>query len=82
MSTGHLSVGLGLLTASAIVAQGPIYDKVEVNLPHPVTINQTALQPGDYVIRQHEDAGGGRRVLQFYSDQGMKLETTAMAIPA
>ena len=82
MSTGHLFVGLGLLTASAIVAQGPMYDKVEVKLPYPVTINQTKLQPGDYVIRQHEDAGGGSRVLHFYSDRGMKLETTAMAIPA
>ena len=57
MSTGHLFVGLGLLTASAIMAQGPMYDKVEVNLPYPVTINQTKLQPGDYFIRQHEDAG-------------------------
>ena len=57
MSTGHLSVGLGLLTASAIVEQGPMYHKVEVNLPYAVTINQTKLQPGDYFIRQHEDAG-------------------------
>ena len=57
MSTGHLSVGLGLLTASVIVAQGPMYDKVEVNLPYPVTINQTKLQPGDYVIRHMKTPG-------------------------
>jgi hypothetical protein len=59
-----------------------MYDKVTVNLPYPVTVNSTVLQPGEYVIRQHEDAGGGSRVLHFFTDNGMKLETTAMAIPA
>jgi hypothetical protein len=78
----NLLFSLGLLTASALMAQGPMYDKVEVNLPYPVTINNTTLQPGDYVIRQHDSAAGGSRVLHFFSDQGMKLETTAMAIPA
>jgi hypothetical protein len=78
----NLFFSLSLLTASALMAQGPMYDKVEVNLPYPVTINNTTLQPGDYVIRQHDSAGGGSRVLHFFSDQGMKLETTAMAIPA
>jgi hypothetical protein len=78
----NLLFSLGLLTASALLAQGPMYDKVEVNLPYPVTINHTTLQPGDYVIRQHESAAGGSRVLHFFSDGGMKLETTAMAIPA
>ena len=57
MSTGHLSVGLGLLTASAIMAQGPMYDKVEVKLPYPVTINQTKLQPGDYFIGNMKTPG-------------------------
>jgi hypothetical protein len=47
-----------------------------------VTVNNTTLQPGDYVIRQHDSAAGGSRVLHFFSDGGMKLETTAMAIPA
>jgi hypothetical protein len=78
----NLFFSLSLLTASALMAQGPMYDKVEVNLPYPVTINNTTLQPGDYVIRQHDSAAGGSRVLHFFSDQGMKLETTAMAIPA
>ncbi len=78
----NLLFSLGLLTASALMAQGPLYDKVEVNLPYPVTVNHTTLQPGDYVIRQHDSAGGGSRVLHFFSDGGMKLETTAMAIPA
>jgi outer membrane biosynthesis protein TonB len=82
MKIANLTLGLGLLTASAVLAQGPLYDKVTVTLPYPVTVNGTVLQPGDYVIRQHDDAGGGSRVLHFFTDDGMKLETTAMAIPA
>jgi hypothetical protein len=82
MKLSNLILGLGLLTVSAALAQGPMYDKVTVNLPYAVTVNGTVLQPGEYVIRQHEDAGGGSRVLHFFSDGGMKLETTAMAIPA
>jgi hypothetical protein len=80
MKLCNLLVGLSLLTLPAM-AQGPMYDKVTVNLPYAVTINGTVLQPGEYVIRQHEDPAGSR-ILHFFSDQGMKLETTAMAIPA
>jgi hypothetical protein len=58
-----------------------MYDKVKVNLPYAVTVNGTVLQSGEYLIQQHDDAGGGSRVLHFFTDEGMKLETTAMAIP-
>jgi hypothetical protein len=81
MKLSNYVLGLGFLTASAVLAQGPMYDKVTVNLPYQVTVNGTVLQPGEYVIQQHEDAGGGSRVLHFFTDNGMKLETTAMAIP-
>jgi len=70
-----------LSTASAMFAQGPLYDKVIVDLPYRVTINNTVLEPGHYVIRQHDDAGGGSRILQVFSDDGMKLRTTTMTIP-
>jgi hypothetical protein len=72
---------MGFLVVSVGVAQGPLYDKIIVTLPYPMTVNGTTLQPGDYEIRQHESAAGGSRILHFYSDGGMKLETTAMAIP-
>jgi hypothetical protein len=75
----NLIFGLGFFALAAL-AQGPMYDKVTVTLPYAVTINGTVLQPGDYVIRQHEDPAGSR-VLHFFTDDGMKLETTAMAIP-
>ena len=81
MKISSSALGLGLLTASVMLAQGSLYDKVTVTLPYPVTVNGTVLDPGEYVIRQHEDAGGGSRVLHFFRDDGMKLETTAMAMP-
>jgi len=59
-----------------------LYDRVNVNLPYSVTIGERTLQPGDYVIQQLRDQGGGSRVLLIYSDSGMKFETSAMTIPA
>jgi len=59
-----------------------MYDRVNVNLPYTVTIGDRTLQPGDYVIQQLRDQGGGSRVLLIYSDNGMKFETSAMTIPA
>jgi hypothetical protein len=79
MKLCNLVVSVGFFALSAL-AQGPMYDKVTVNLPYAVTVNGTVLQPGEYVIRQHEDPAGSR-VLHFFVDGGMKLETTAMAIP-
>jgi len=59
-----------------------MYDRVNVNLPYSVTVGDRTLQPGDYVIQQLRDQGGGSRVLLIYSDNGMKFETSAMTIPA
>jgi len=59
-----------------------MYDRVNVSLPYSVTIGERTLQPGDYVIQQLRDQGGGSRVLLIYSDNGMKFETSAMTIPA
>jgi hypothetical protein len=75
-------VALGLATWTPSNAQGPLYDRVNVNLPYSVTIGDRTLQPGDYVIQQLRDMGGGSRVLLIYSDAGMKFETSAQTIPA
>jgi hypothetical protein len=80
-AAGAMTLGLALLTPPGM-AQGPMYDRVNVNLPYTVTIGDHVLQPGEYVIQQLRDAGGGSRVLLIYSDQGMKFETSAMTIPA
>ncbi len=63
-------------------AQGPLYDRVNVDLPYTVTIGDHTLQPGSYVIRQLDSPGGASRVLLIYSNNGMKFETSAMTIPA
>jgi len=80
-AAGAMTLGLALMTPPGM-AQGPMYDRVNVNLPYTVTIGDHVLQPGEYVIQQLRDAGGGSRVLLIYSDNGMKFETSAMTIPA
>ncbi len=80
ITAGVLALGLATWTPSK--AQGPMYDRVKVNLPYSVTIGERTLQPGDYTIQQLRDQGGGSRVLLIYSDSGMKFETSAMTIPA
>ena len=82
MKISNFVIVLGCLTASITLAQGPMYDRVEVDLPYAVTVNDTTLQPGHYTIRQHESTAGGSRIVHIFSNDGMKLETTAMGIPA
>ena len=71
---------LGLATWLPMRAQGPLYDVVKVNLPYAVTIENTTLQPGDYMIKELPSQNKSR-VLVFYADNGMKFETSAMTIP-
>ena len=80
-TTGALVAGLVASTVGAN-AQGPLYDKVIVDLPYAVTINNTVLQPGHYVIRQMDDAGTNSRVLMIFANNGMKLKATALTIAA
>ena len=81
ITAGVVALGLAAWNTPS-QAQGPLYDRVNVTLPYSVTIGDRTLAPGDYVIQQLRDAGGGSRVLLIYSDQGMKFETSAMTIPA
>jgi hypothetical protein len=80
IAAGVLALGLATWTTPGN-AQGPLYDRVNVTLPYAVTVGDRTLQPGDYVIQQLRDNGGGSRVLLIYSDNGMKFETSAMTIP-
>jgi len=79
--TGGPAMALALAMAGSIYAQGPLYDKVIVDLPYRVTINDKVLEPGHYIIRQLDDPGGGSRVLQIFSDNGMKLQASTLTIP-
>jgi hypothetical protein len=81
IAAGITALGLATLV-TPVKAQGPMYDRVEVNLPYSVTVGDRTLPPGDYIIQQLRDTGGNSRVLLIYSDNGMKFETSAMTIPA
>jgi hypothetical protein len=80
LTAGFLAAGIAATSIGAN-AQGPMYDKVLVDLPYAVTINNTTLQPGHYVIRQMDDMGTNSRVLMIFGDNGMKLKATAITIP-
>jgi cell division septation protein DedD len=81
LATAASTLALGLATLiTPINAQGPLYDRVYVNLPYSVTIGDKTLQPGDYVIQELESQDNSR-VLLIYSDHGMKFEASAMTIP-
>ncbi|MCL4401635.1 MAG: hypothetical protein M1436_03085 [Acidobacteria bacterium] len=73
---------LALAISPAVMqAQGPLYDRVLVNLPYTVTVGDHTLQPGDYVISQFHSSGPANRELLIYSDNGTKFETSALTIP-
>jgi hypothetical protein len=80
LAAGALAIFLAL-SHPVTRAQGPLYDKVTVDLPYTVTIGEHVLQPGSYIIRQMDSPGGASRVLTFHSDNGMEFETSAMTIP-
>ena len=67
-------------TFVAVRAQGPLTDKVIVDLPYTVTVRDTTLQPGQYVI-QRSWSGDNNRVVQIFSNDGMKLETAVLTVP-
>lgn len=78
-AAGALALGLAMIMP--VKAQGPMYDRVNVDLPYTVTIGNTNLQPGDYTIQQLRSLGGARWVLLIYGNNGMKFETSALTIP-
>ena len=71
---------IGLVgTFVAVEAQGPIYDRVTVDLPYTVTVRDTTLQPGQYVI-QRLVGDNSNRVVQIFGNDGKKLETPILTV--
>lgn len=60
---------------------GPVNDQVNVELPYSVTVGGKVLQPGQYEIKELNTAGKSP-VLQIFTNDGMKLETSVMTVPA
>jgi hypothetical protein len=82
IAASALALGLATLITPSNVQGQPLFDKVNVNLPYSVTIGNTTLQPGNYVIQQLNSFSGDSKVLLIYGDNGMKFETSALTIPA
>jgi hypothetical protein len=80
IAAGIAALGLATLVTPAR-AQGPMYDRVEVNLPFSVTVGDRTLPPGEYVIQQLRDIGGNSRAVLIYSENGTKFETSVLTIP-
>jgi hypothetical protein len=69
-----------LCIAGFALGQGPVYDKVIVDLPYSVTLRDRTLPPGEYIIRQMP-SGGEPRVLLIHSNDGTQFETSVVTLP-
>ena len=81
-TAGAAALALAMWITPGAVQGQPMYDRIHVNLPYKIMLGEKTLEPGDYTIQQLPDTGGGSRILLFYTDNGMKFETSAMTIPA
>src|SRR3989442_15405178 len=80
-TAGAMALAFAMWITPGLQGQGPMYDRINVNLPYSVTVGDKTLPPGDYTI-QRLPSNGGSRVLLFYSDNGMKFETMALPFAA
>ena len=78
-SAAALAIGVAAFNMGS-QAQGPLWDKVIVNLPYSVTVGDRTIEPGEYSIKQLSSPGGAQRVLLIYKDD-VEFETSAMTIP-
>jgi hypothetical protein len=72
---------MGLMMFLMPITGQPMYDRIHVNLPYKIMLGEKTLEPGDYTIQRLPD-NGGARILLFYTDNGLKFETSVMTIPA
>jgi hypothetical protein len=54
-------------------------DGIKVDLPHPVTIGDKVLEPGEYEIRRPSSAN--RDILQIFNKDKMVYETNVLTVP-
>lgn len=62
-------------------AQGPIYDKIVVDLPDHVKIKDQVLNAGKYEIRQLPSTGSASRIMLVSQDGSANFEAAATSIP-
>jgi hypothetical protein len=73
---------LFLATTVSAFAWAAGRDKVKVQFDHEVHVNNSVLPPGHYTIQEMSGKENNNNVLQIYTDQGQKFETSFMTIDA
>jgi len=76
-----LVVLLFIATVSAF-AWAIARDKVKVQFEHEVHVNNQVLPPGHYTIEEMSGKENNSNVLQIFTDDGQKFETSFMTIDA
>ena len=66
-------------TFVAARAQQPLYGRVTVDLPYTVTVRDTTLRPGQYVI-QRLVGDNSNRVVEIFGNDGNKIETPILTV--
>jgi hypothetical protein len=72
----------GIVAGSGNVMADPMYDAVSFILPYPVTVSDTVLQPGHYMIRQIDTSSANDRTMAIENDRGIRLKTLILPITA
>jgi len=62
-------------------SQGALFDRIGVELPNNVRVNDKVLPAGHYEIRQLHASGNAARILFVDSDQGTHFEVSGATIP-
>jgi hypothetical protein len=66
-------------TGVALMSQG-LTDGVRITLPHPVTIDDVVLDPGEYEVRMPSSTN--QQILRFFSNDKLRYQTVVQTIPA
>jgi len=77
----RLFVFLGLFSIIGW-SQNRLFDKVVVDFPQTVHINDQLVPAGHYEFRQLRDTGGGSQIVGLTTEGGAHFETAAIPVPA
>jgi hypothetical protein len=69
-----------IMGASLTLMSQGLTDGVKVTLPHPVTIDDVVLEPGEYEIRRASNTTD--QILRFFNKDELRYQTIALTIPA
>jgi hypothetical protein len=69
-----------VLFCTALLAQGPVTDRLTVEFKDPVLVGDATLPAGQYTVRQL-DTASNPRVFEFVAADGTRTEATASAAP-